>query len=35
MIAAATPNKTDDRILSIVMDVINFLGFNLGRAKNA
>jgi len=34
LIAIKTPNKVDDKILQIVMDVINFLGANLGKAKN-
>ena len=34
IIATATPNKVDDRILQVIMDVVNFLGANLGKAKN-
>ena len=34
LIATQTPNKTDDRIVQIILDVINFLGMNLGKAKN-
>jgi hypothetical protein len=33
-IATLTPNKVDDRIGQFLMDVINFLGANFGRAKN-
>ena len=33
--ASMTPNKVDDKILGILLDVVNFLGFNIGRAKNA
>jgi len=33
-IAAMTPNKTDDRIVQFILDLINFLGGNLGKAKN-
>ena len=35
LIATKTPNKTDDRILQVILDIINFLGANLGKAKNA
>ena len=34
VLATATSNKVDDRILQVVMDIINFLGMNLGRSKN-
>lgn len=34
LIAIKTPNKVDDRIGQILMDVINFLGANFGKAKN-
>jgi cellobiose-specific phosphotransferase system component IIC len=34
VIATATPNKVDDKILQFIMDLINFLGANLGKAKN-
>lgn len=34
LIAAATPNKSDDRIIQWVYDIINFLGANFGKAKN-
>ncbi len=34
LIATKTPNKTDDRILQWILDVVNFLGANLGKAKN-
>ena len=34
VIASATPNKVDDRIAQVIMDVINFLGANLNKAKN-
>ena len=34
LLAAKTPNKTDDRVLQVILDIINFLGANLGRAKN-
>ena len=35
ILAMFTPNKTDDKILQIIMNVINFLGANLGKAKNS
>ena len=34
LIATLTPNKTDDRILQWVLDIVNFLGANIGKAKN-
>jgi hypothetical protein len=34
VIATMTPNKTDDKIVQWLLDIINFLGGNLGKAKN-
>jgi hypothetical protein len=34
IIAAKTPNTVDNRIAQFIMDAINFLGANLGKAKN-
>ncbi len=34
VLATATKNKVDDKILQGLMNVVNFLGMNLGRAKN-
>ena len=34
-IAAITPSKTDDKILNAILDVINALAINVGKAKNA
>lgn len=34
LIATQTPNKTDDKIIQSILDVINFLGGNFGKAKN-
>jgi len=34
VIATLTPNKVDDKILQVALDAINFLGGNLGKAKN-
>jgi hypothetical protein len=34
LIATLTPNKVDDRIAQVIMDVVNFLGANIGKAKN-
>lgn len=34
LIATMTRNKTDDRIVQVILDVINFLGGNFGKAKN-
>lgn len=35
LIAAVTPNKEDDRIIQFLLDAVNFLGANFGKAKNA
>lgn len=35
LIATATPNKTDDRIVQVLLDIVNFLGANFGKAKNS
>ena len=35
LIATRTPNKVDDRIAQVFADIVNFLGANLGKAKNA
>lgn len=34
IIATMTPNKVDDRIIQILMDLVNFAGANWGKAKN-
>lgn len=34
LIATMTKNKTDDRIVQVILDIINFLGGNFGKAKN-
>lgn len=34
LIATKTPNKSDDRIVQVILDIVNFLGANLGKAKN-
>ena len=34
-IAVVTPSKTDDKILNAILDVINALALNVGKAKNA
>jgi hypothetical protein len=34
IIATVTPNKSDDRIVQFLEDIINFLGGNFGKAKN-
>jgi len=33
-IAAVTPSKSDDRLVQLVLDVLNKLGLNIGKAKN-
>ena len=34
VIASMTPNKNDDRIVQIILNCVNFLGANFGKAKN-
>lgn len=34
IISAATPNKTDNKILDAILKIINILGINIGKAKN-
>ena len=34
MIASMTPNKSDDRIVQMLLDIVNFLGANFGKASN-
>ena len=34
LVATMTPNKSDDRVVQVIMDVVNFLGANWGKAKN-
>jgi len=34
ILASLTPNKSDDRIVQMILDVVNFLGANIGKAKN-
>jgi len=33
-ISAITPSKNDDRIVQLILDIINKLGLNFGQAKN-
>ena len=33
-IASMTPNKRDDRVVQMILDMVNFLGANFGKAKN-
>ena len=35
VLARFTPNTTDDKIVQGMLDGINFLGMNHGKAKNA
>ena len=35
ILAALTPNKSDDAIVQHLLRVVNFLGGNVGRATNA
>lgn len=34
LIATRTPNKSDDKIVQFILDLVNFLGANIGKAKN-
>ena len=34
LLAALTPNKSDDSIIQMILKAINFLGANFGKAKN-
>jgi hypothetical protein len=34
VIAAATPTPKDDTVLSIIRKALDFIGFNIGFAKN-
>ena len=33
-ISAATPNKSDNKILDFILKLINTVGVNIGNAKN-
>ena len=33
-IATITPNKVDDKIVQFLLDLVNFLGANVGNAAN-
>ena len=35
VLATMTPNSADNRVVDAVMRVINFIGANVGKAKNA
>jgi len=34
-IAAVTPTKVDNRVCQVILDIVNFLAINFGKAKNA
>ena len=34
VIASMTQNKSDDRIVQMILDMVNFIGANFGKAKN-
>jgi hypothetical protein len=34
VVARFTPNKSDDRIIQLVLDLLNFGGMNHGKAAN-
>ena len=35
VIATKTPNTSDDKVMQKILDVVNVLGMNVGKAKNA
>jgi len=35
VIATMTPNKSDNQVVDMMMRVVNFLGANVGKSKNA
>ena len=35
LIATRTPNKVDNKIAQVLMDLVNFLGANVDKAKNS
>ena len=34
IVATLTPNKSDDKIVQKILSIINFIGANVGKAKN-
>lgn len=34
IIASMTPNENDNRIADQILNIVNVLGFNFGKAKN-
>jgi len=34
LIATLTPNKADDHIVQWLLDIVNFVGANVGKARN-
>ena len=35
VVATMTPNTADNKIASVLLEAVNFLGGNLGKARNA
>ena len=35
VIAAWTPNTADNKIAQALLELVNFMGFNIGKASNA
>ena len=35
IISTQTPNHSDDKIVQMILDIVNFLGGNVGKSKNA
>jgi len=34
-VATLTPNKSDDKIIQLILDAVNFVGGNIGKATNS
>jgi len=34
VLASMTPNRNDDRIVQFLLDIVNFMGANIGKAAN-
>lgn len=35
ILATKTPNQSDDRVVQHIWDLVNFVGANVGQAKNS
>lgn len=34
LLATQTPNKTDNKIMQVILDLVNFFGANINKASN-